>query len=62
VTAVRCHGYCVAASTDDYKDIDAADAHDPLYSSEYAAFIYDYMKEREVRIISKDGGSCSLHY
>ena len=32
-----------------WTDIDQADAHDPLYSSEYAPEIYTYMQQREVR-------------
>ena len=31
-----------------WKDIDQAESHDPLFSSEYAPEIYAYMREREV--------------
>ena len=31
-----------------WKDIDAAEIHDPLFSSEYAPDIYRYMCDREV--------------
>ena len=32
-----------------WTDIDLAESHDPLFSSEYAPEIYAYMREREVR-------------
>ncbi|XP_019850667.1 PREDICTED: G2/mitotic-specific cyclin-B3-like [Amphimedon queenslandica] len=32
-----------------WKDIDEAESHDPLFSSEYAPDIYQYMREREVK-------------
>lgn len=37
--------------TVEWKDIDAAEAHDPLFSSEYAPDIYSYMKERELHFM-----------
>ena len=32
----------------EWKDIDKAEANDPLFSSEYAPEIYQYMRQREV--------------
>ena len=42
----------------EWKDIDAAEAHDPLFSSEYAPDIYAYMKEREVCPLTPSVPSC----
>ena len=45
---------CVAIDTrGEWKDIDKLEAHDPLFSSQYAPEIYDYMREREVGVVMR---------
>ena len=34
-----------------WRDIDQAEAKDPLFSSEYAPDIYAYMRQREVHVV-----------
>lgn len=34
-----------------WHDIDKAESHDPLFSSQYAPEIYQYMKTREVGVV-----------
>ncbi|KAL5475410.1 hypothetical protein EMCRGX_G025223 [Ephydatia muelleri] len=41
----------VSTSEPQWKDIDKADAHDPLSSSEYAIDIFSYMRAREDRFV-----------